>query len=226
MDVYRVVRAMLFIDGNNLFHSASMIGRPKGLLDKSIRIKFPDLPYVFAKEINKFLPDYSVYPSAVHYVASVPVNFSQEDTDEARAAAMRVEKQRGFYGWLATLPAFRVKLFEIDFRGHPVRRQGTSEYFEPKESKVDMEVAAMMLENCYRNNYDIAILVAGDSDYTPAVRRVINEGKQVAVFGIRNSCSQEFASFNPELTTWPVIWIDDLPEVWYRQQRDAPTDNE
>ncbi|MGE5392237.1 MAG: NYN domain-containing protein [Candidatus Saccharibacteria bacterium] len=218
MDVYRVVRAMIFVDGNNLFHSAPQIGKQKGLADHSIRIEYRKLAFVFAQEVNRLVPDYSVYPVVTHYVASIPANYDPRSEQS-------VEKQRGFFAWLRALPHYQVTLMEIDFRGHAVRRdEEDGEQFELKESKVDMEVAALMLEHCYHDDYDIAILVAGDADYGPALRRIIEKGKQVALFGIRNSCSQEFVNHDPALTTWPVFWIDDLPEVYYRQRPDNPGD--
>lgn len=202
------VDVMVFIDGNNLFHSAPMINMPTGQRDFSRRIDFDNLPWILMEEVGRFQPKRSLDLKRVNYVASVPINYDPEDRSF-------VEKQLEFYERLRSIPHYQVRLMEINFRGHPVRaRKDDAKPFEPKESKVDMEIAALMLEHCYNDDYDVAILIAGDSDYAPALKRIIGKGKHVALFGIHASCSQEFAVFNPELLTWPVIWIDDLPYVW------------
>jgi uncharacterized LabA/DUF88 family protein len=48
--------------------------------------------------------------------------------------------------------------------------------------QVDISLATDMLTHAHRNNYDIAILVAGDEDYVPLVEAVTNEGKRVVLW--------------------------------------------
>ncbi|AKG52956.1 hypothetical protein DGWBC_0269 [Dehalogenimonas sp. WBC-2] len=55
----------------------------------------------------------------------------------------------------------------------------------PYEKGVDVMLATDMLTHCYKNNYDTAILVAGDSDFVGALQAVKDNGKhvEVALFG-------------------------------------------
>jgi uncharacterized LabA/DUF88 family protein len=55
----------------------------------------------------------------------------------------------------------------------------------PYEKGVDVMLATDMLTHCFKNNYDTAILVAGDSDFVGALQAVKDNGKhvEVALFG-------------------------------------------
>ncbi len=55
----------------------------------------------------------------------------------------------------------------------------------PYEKGVDIMLTTDLLTHSYKNNYDVAILVAGDSDYVGALQAVKDNGKnvEVALFG-------------------------------------------
>ena len=48
-----------------------------------------------------------------------------------------------------------------------------------------------MLTHAFRDNYDAAVLIAGDEDYVPLVDAVSNLGKNVFLWFIDNGLSQE-----------------------------------
>jgi len=50
-----------------------------------------------------------------------------------------------------------------------------------REKGIDIMLATDMLVHAIWNNYDVAILVSGDADFEPAVRRVRDFGKKVYV---------------------------------------------
>jgi uncharacterized LabA/DUF88 family protein len=53
---------------------------------------------------------------------------------------------------------------------------------KPKNSKskgVDLSIARDMLAHAFRGNYDVAVLIAGDSDYVPLIEEVKRLGKVV-----------------------------------------------
>jgi uncharacterized LabA/DUF88 family protein len=56
-----------------------------------------------------------------------------------------------------------------------------------KSKQVDITLATDMLTHAYRRNYDIAILVAGDSDYVPLVRAIKEEGRRVVLWFFEES---------------------------------------
>lgn len=49
----------------------------------------------------------------------------------------------------------------------------------PTEKLADVYLATSMVDLCHRDQFDIAYLVSGDSDYIPAVDIVVREGKRV-----------------------------------------------
>lgn len=49
----------------------------------------------------------------------------------------------------------------------------------PTEKLADVFLATDMVDLCHRNKFDRAYLVAGDSDYNPAVDIVVRQGKKV-----------------------------------------------
>lgn len=49
----------------------------------------------------------------------------------------------------------------------------------PTEKKADVYLATDMVDLCYRDEFDIAYVVSGDADLTPAIDIVVREGKKV-----------------------------------------------
>lgn len=54
---------------------------------------------------------------------------------------------------------------------HPGRRAFTV----PAEKRTDVQIALQMLEDAYEDRCDLFVLVSGDSDLVPAVRRVLDK---------------------------------------------------
>lgn len=49
----------------------------------------------------------------------------------------------------------------------------------PTEKLADVYLATSLVDLCHKDQFDIAYLVTGDADYTPAVDIVVREGKKV-----------------------------------------------
>jgi len=49
----------------------------------------------------------------------------------------------------------------------------------PTEKLADVFLATYLVDLCHRDQFDIAYLVSGDSDYIPAIDVVVREGKKV-----------------------------------------------
>lgn len=81
------------------------------------------------------------------------------------------ERYRGherFLSAISALPEFHV------FEGRMVRRSwGTA------EKGVDVQIAVHMVQQAYRDNYDVGILVSGDGDFEHVIKAVIDLGKHV-----------------------------------------------
>ncbi len=65
----------------------------------------------------------------------------------------------------------------------------------PYEKGIDVQLATDLLTHSFKNNYDVAILVAGDNDFVGAIQAVKDNGKhvEVALFG-KQGTSKELRS--------------------------------
>jgi len=55
--------------------------------------------------------------------------------------------------------------------------------------RVDITLATEMLGHAHRDNYELAVLIAGDEDYVPLVEAVQREGPQVSVWFFKEAVS-------------------------------------
>lgn len=77
--------------------------------------------------------------------------------------------------------------------------------------RVDISLAVDMLSHAHRNNYDIAILVAGDEDYIPLVESVMAEGKRVYLWFLENGLHKNLKR--------KVDYFYDLKNVLFVEER-------
>ena len=82
-------------------------------------------------------------------------------------------EQQKFFDALRRIPGFNVILATL--RKHK-RENGTYE-FEVKGD--DIYLAVDLVSGAYENLYDTALIVSGDGDFVPAVRKVQKLGKKV-----------------------------------------------
>ena len=85
----------------------------------------------------------------------------------------------------------------------------------PYEKGTDVQLATDMITHSYKNNYDVAILVAGDNDFAGAVQAVKDNGKhvEVALFG-KQGTSQQLREVSDRVI---VINSRLLKDCWSRQ---------
>ena len=68
-----------------------------------------------------------------------------------------------------------------------------------QEKCVDIMLAVEMLSMAtVPEAYDIAVVVTGDKDFVPVMKKTREKGKRVAIASMRNSCNSDLN--NPELT--------------------------
>lgn len=93
----------------------------------------------------------------------------------------RFADQQKFLSTIEAIPYFELKMGRLVYNNWP----GTPPY----EKGVDIMLATDMLTHAYSDNYDTALLVAGDSDYVYALQAVKNAGKHVEItlFGGENT---------------------------------------
>lgn len=80
---------------------------------------------------------------------------------------------------------FVEKQFDTDLRfgelrGKPRRQKG-----------VDVLLAVDMLSACFRQVFDVAVLVAGDADFVPLIHEVRRHGVTVVVAGVKDTTARE-----------------------------------
>ena len=89
----------------------------------------------------------------------------------------RYKHQQAFFAGVNAIPYSELRLGRLVYTNWPS--------VPPYEKGIDIQLATDMITHSYKNNYDVAILVAGDSDYVGAIQAVKDNGKhvEVALFG-------------------------------------------
>jgi uncharacterized LabA/DUF88 family protein len=96
----------------------------------------------------------------------------------------RHKQQQAFFAGVNTIPYSELRLGRLIYYNWPS--------VPPYEKGTDVQLATDMLTHGFRNNYDVAILVAGDSDYVGALQAIKDSGKhiEVALFGKEGTSRQ------------------------------------
>ena len=105
----------------------------------------------------------------------------------------RYKHQQAFFASVSTIPYAELRLGNLVYTNWPT--------VPPYDKGTDVQLATDMLTHSFKNNYDVAILVAGDSDFAPALQSVKDYGKhvEVALFG-RVGTSQELRRVTDKVT--------------------------
>ena len=152
-------RAMIFIDGSNVYHS---LKKHCGRTDLDIG--------KFCRKLIEKRQLIRIY----YYNARVGM---KEEPD-------RYKQQQAFFAGVNAIPYTELRLGRLIYNNWPS--------VPPYEKGTDVQLATDMLTHGFRNNYDIAILVAGDNDYVGAIQAVKDNGKhvEVALFGKEGTSRQ------------------------------------
>ena len=89
----------------------------------------------------------------------------------------RYKDQQKFFAGVQAIPYTELRLGRLVYNNWPNS--------PPYEKGVDIQLATDMITHGFKNNYDVAILVAGDNDFVGALQAVKDNGKnvEVALFG-------------------------------------------
>ena len=89
----------------------------------------------------------------------------------------RYRDQQAFFASVSSIPYCELRLGRLVYINWPNS--------PPYEKGVDIQLTTDLLTHSYKNNYDVGVLVAGDSDYVGAIQAVKDNGKnmEVALFG-------------------------------------------
>jgi len=96
----------------------------------------------------------------------------------------RYQDQQAFFAGVSSIPYCELRLGRLVYNNWPNS--------PPYEKGVDIQLATDMITHSFKNNYDVAVLVAGDNDYVGALQSVKDNGKnvEVALFGKEHSSRQ------------------------------------
>lgn len=108
-----------------------------------------------------------------YYYHSLPYQ-SSPPTDEERK---RYGNRRRFFDALRHIPRFEVRLGNLAYRG--VDASGKPIF---QQKRVDLMLGVDMALLAVKNRVSKVVLVSGDSDFTPAVEAVKNEGVLTTVW--------------------------------------------
>lgn len=75
------------------------------------------------------------------------------------------------------------------------------------EKKIDIQIAIDMVSLAYENSYDTAILVSGDGDFVPVVKKIRELGKNVELWAFRYSLAN---ALKEELEHGNFYYLDDI----------------
>ncbi|MFH1662328.1 MAG: NYN domain-containing protein [Chloroflexota bacterium] len=96
----------------------------------------------------------------------------------------RYKDQKKYFAGVEAIPYTELRLGRLVYNNWP----GTPPY----EKGVDIQLATDMITHSFKNNYDVAVLIAGDNDFVGALQAVKDNGKnvEVALFGKERTSMQ------------------------------------
>ena len=200
---------MIFVDGSWLYRSLPQLAQTCG--KDGYVIDYGKLPGTLGDELAKRLGRTDTDIVRTHLFGSYPSNYDEQDEPVARGTT-------DFFNLLREEFHYEVDLFAVDFGGNRIRpRDRDPDHpFEPREKCVDVALATSLVYYAtVPHAYDVAIVVIGDRDYTPALQQVRRLGKRVAVASIKGCCARELADpvDRERVKDVDIIWLNDLADV-------------
>ena len=109
----------------------------------------------------------------------------------------KAREQQAFFDKLRMIPYLEVRLGKLRPKGRELVQKG-----------VDVNLAVNMIDFAFRDTYDTAILVSGDSDFRPAVEMVKNLGKHVELAVVKGQPHFQLASSCDKTTILDETLLD------------------
>ena len=111
------------------------------------------------------------------YYYNAKVGFKQEPE--------RYRDQHAFFASISAMPYCELRLGRLVYTSNWPNTP-------PYEKGVDIQLATDMITHSFKNNYDVAVLAASDTDYVGALQAVKDNGKhvEVALFGKERTSQQ------------------------------------
>jgi uncharacterized LabA/DUF88 family protein len=147
-------RFIAYVDGFNMYHALDELARP--------HLKWLDLAFLCRKFVSGLGGELHAPTSllAVHWFTAFPENMGKD---------LALKRHRLYRD---ALEAQGVKTVPGRFRRNPDKCKGCG-LSRPVEKETDVNIALAMTSDADAGAFDHALLVSGDSDQVPSVRRVV-----------------------------------------------------
>ena len=66
------------------------------------------------------------------------------------------------------------------------------------EKKIDVKLAIDLISEAYENSYDTAVIVSGDGDFLPVIKKLLKLNKQVEIWAFRYSLANTIQKSVPK----------------------------
>jgi len=196
-------RWMLFVDGENLTIRAQRIADRKGIAllpgahwMKDVFIWLPGVDPVTQVFMLRF-------PHSLH----IPFQLENRSMRSYYYTALRASQD--------AVDEVRQSLRKLSFEPRIFKKS------EDRSKGVDISLATDVLSHAFRDNFDLAVLIAGDADYVPLVEELKRLGRIVCVYFFRD----DVGGFSPDLQVAADFrgFIDDpVFEAWTEWVRKHP----
>jgi uncharacterized LabA/DUF88 family protein len=112
----------------------------------------------------------------IHALAEVIKNNSHE-VNEVKYFTSRIshnyEKQKRQSTYLDALLTTPITIIYGQYRSELVQCQKCPhKWYNPKEKMTDVNIATELMIDAYKNNFDVALLISGDSDLVPPIKAI------------------------------------------------------
>ncbi|MCZ0860753.1 NYN domain-containing protein [Methanocorpusculum sp. MG] len=128
-----------------------------------------------------------------YYYTCMPFQ-GEPPTEEERG---RYAKKDQFLSVVRRLPRFEVRLGKIQRIGDDVRQK-----------RVDILLAIELVSLAWKGSIDLAVVIAGDSDFVPAVEQAKDAGVVVRLLYFRESCHDELLDAVDERVEITQVLVD------------------
>jgi uncharacterized LabA/DUF88 family protein len=151
-------RWMMFVDGENFAIRGQRVA-------KAEKLEFEEGDF-FRRDAFLWLPNVKARACIAHGTDALPL----------QSTSIRSYYYTSTTGADDVIRKVRSDLRALDFDAHVFKRPTDT---SRKSKGVDISLTTDMLSNAFMNNYDAALLIAGDADYIPLVEQVKRLGKVV-----------------------------------------------
>ena len=163
------VRVMVFYDGN-YFKQGQLYFRYKEQRGWFSLPEFHGLIEKYVASKTKAPTDVSKVVAAHYYDGRLTTNVAQAD---------QLEKERDFE--MALIDAGIIPHYLPVSETPKPGGEGDSVSYKIVQKGVDVEFAIDVLDSAHEDRYDVAVLITGDTDFVPLVRRITSLGKHALV---------------------------------------------